>query len=366
MKKRLICALPALLLAASLCACGGARDAAPVSDAPAPAAPEDSAPFVESVAAYDAPEAFPLLSAPFSDAETEAMVNHNAARFALLLDNFYYTRGYYDDGGCALVRYEVIDATLHRRTVLVDDCGADCLSERDGRLYYLGKERMVESVPPDGGDVRTELAEPCRSLQSFDGALLCLKEDGTLLALRGGGPETLLGGCAWAFVSPEGIFYTALSDGRAHLYRPDAHTDVTLTASAAEAPTVIGRTLYYLAREDDGAHLCALDLSDGTLRRMASAVSRAPDFIRLGGGWGVRLYGLDGETQQRTIACEALFDEPLVSSAAEPGRLFICRGLDGDLRTDEILYPDGTPLGTALVLPDGRSYPLYAADNPRN
>lgn len=361
MKKRLCCALLALLMAAPLCACGGAGRRAEEAAAPAEEAPAAA----ETVTAIDEP-AFPLLSAPFSESESEAMVNHNAARFALLVDNFYYTRGYYADGGCALVRYEVIDESLHHRTVLVDDCGADYLTETGGRLYYLNSAHTVESVSTGGGDVREELALRCRSLQPYDGALLALAEDGTLLSLRGGETETLLGGCSWAFASSAGVFYTALSDGRVHLYRPEARTDVTLTAAAAETPTVIGRTLYYLAREGDGGHLCALDLSDGTSRRMASAVSRAPDFIRLGSGWGVRLFGLVGETQQRTAACEALFDEPLVSTTAEPGRLFVCRGLDGDLRTDEILYLDGTPLGTALILPDGRSYPLYAEDNPRN
>ena len=328
-------------------------------------AAEEAPAAAEAVTAIDEP-VFPLLSAPFSERESEAMVNHNAARFALLLENYYYTRGYYADGSCALVRYEVIDESLHHRTVLVEDCGADYLTEAGGRLYYLSREHTVESVSKDGGEKRAELAVRCRSLQPYDGALIALGEDGTLLALRGGETETLLGGCSWAFVSSAGIFYTALSDGRAHLYRPDTQTDVTLTAAAAELPTVIGRTLYYLAREGDGGHLCALDLSDGTSRRMASAVSRAPDFIRLGSGWGVRLFGLVGETQQRTVVCEALFDEPLVSSTAEPGRLFVCRGLDGDLRTDEILYLDGTPLGTALILPDGRSYPLLAEDNPRD
>ena len=361
MKKRLCCALLALLLAAPLCACGGAGRRGEGAASPAEEAPAAA----EAVTMIDEP-VFPLLSAPFSDSESEAMVNHNAARFALLVDNIYYTRGYYADGGCALVRYEVIDATLHRRTVLVDDCGAEYLTEMGGRLYYLGREHTVESISTGGGDAREELALRCRSLQFYDGALLALLEDGSLLALRGGETETLLGGCSWAFASSAGIFYTALSDGRAHLYRPETRTDVTLTAAAAETPTVIGQTLYYLAREGDGGHLCALDLSDGTSRRMASPVSREPDFIRLGSGWGVRLFGLAGETQQRTVACEALCDEPLVSTTAEPGRLFVCRGLDGDLRTDEILYLDGTPLGTALILPDGRSYPLYAEDNPRN
>ena len=362
MKKRLLCALLALLLAVPLCACGGAERETEVA---AVSAAEEAPAAAEAVTAIDEP-VFPLLSAPFSERESEAMVNHNAARFALLVDNFYYTRGYYADGGCALVRYEVIDESLHHRTVLVDDCGADYLTETGGRLYYLNSAHTVESVSTGGGDVREELALRCRSLQLYDGALLALAEDGTLLSLRGGETETLLGGCSWAFASSAGVFYTALSDGRVHLYRPEARTDVTLTAAAAETPTVIGRTLYYLAREGDGGHLCALDLVDGTSRRMASAVSRAPDFIRLGSGWGVRLFGLVGETQQRTAACEALFDEPLVSTTAEPGRLFVCRGLDGDLRTDEILYLDGTPLGTALILPDGRSYPLYAEDNPRN
>ena len=102
MKKRLCCALLALLMAAPLCACGGAGRRGETAASPAEEAPAAA----ETVTAIDEP-AFPLLSAPFSESESEAMVNHNAARFALLVDNFYYTRGYYADGGCALVPLDV-------------------------------------------------------------------------------------------------------------------------------------------------------------------------------------------------------------------------------------------------------------------
>ena len=128
MKKRLCCALLALLMAAPLCACGGAGRRGETAASPAEEAPAAA----ETVTAIDEP-AFPLLSAPFSESESEAMVNHNAARFALLVDNFYYTRGYYADGGCALVRYEVIDESLHPRAGLVDDCGAGYRPGTGGR-----------------------------------------------------------------------------------------------------------------------------------------------------------------------------------------------------------------------------------------
>jgi hypothetical protein len=88
MKKRLCCALLALLLAAPLCACGGAGQRAE-----ADASPAEETPAAEETVTVVKEPVFPLLSAPFSESESEAMVNHNAARFALLLENFYYTRG---------------------------------------------------------------------------------------------------------------------------------------------------------------------------------------------------------------------------------------------------------------------------------
>ena len=78
MKKRLCCALLALLLAAPLCACGGAGRRGEGAASPAEEAPAAA----EAVTMIDEP-VFPLLSAPFSESESEAMVNHNAARFAI-------------------------------------------------------------------------------------------------------------------------------------------------------------------------------------------------------------------------------------------------------------------------------------------
>ena len=354
MRKRVVCALLALLLAAPLCACGRAK-----------AAPETAAPAADAERASEIPAAFPLLSAPFTEEESEAMANHNAARFALLDTDRYFTREYFDDGSCALVRYTIVDAVPRDRTVLAPDCAADYLALLDGRLYFLGDGGRVESMKADGAERRTELDRPCRSLQVFGGALICLGADGTLLSLRGGEEETLLSGCAWAFVSAEGVFYTALSDGRAHLYRPEARTDTALTDAAAESPTVIGRMLYYLAREGDGAYLCALDLFDGESLRLDEPVLPPAEFLPLDGEWSVRLRFVPDGARQMTAPCGALFSSAAFVPAGGAERMR-CRSLDADLRTEELLSPDGAPLGTALILPDGRSYPFYAADNPRD
>ena len=264
----LLCA--ALLL--TLAGCGSPRQ---VNDARAGAPePERTAPQTEQgqtlPPAAEAPEqprsteaSFPLLARVFSDAESEDMANLNARRCALLVVNYYYCRCLYADGSSALVRYEIVDNNLRHRSVLTPDCPADFLSESEGRLYYLNADGAAESVGTDGSGRRVELDAPCLSLQLFNGALYCLLADGTLLALRGGEKEALLAGCARAFVSEQGVFYTAASDGRAHLFDPEALTDVTLTAEAALCPTLIGTTLYYAAEEADGRHLRALDLADG-------------------------------------------------------------------------------------------------------
>ena len=273
MRKRSIALLLCAALLLALAGCGSPRPQTradmrePEQSAPTTGG-EEPAPNTELPPAPRSAEAsFPLLARPFSDAESEAMANHNARRCALLVVNYYYCRCLYSDGSSALVRYEIVDNNLRHRSILTPDCPADFLCESEGRLYYLNADGLPESVGTDGGARRVELDAPCRSLQLLDGALYCLLADGTLLALRGGEKEALLAGCAWAFVSEQGVFYTADSDGRAHLFDPETRTDVTLTAEAALCPTLIGATLFYAADEADGRHLRALELSDGTQRR---------------------------------------------------------------------------------------------------
>lgn len=367
MKKILCGALLAALLLVLLSACGrkaetpvpAAESAEAPSSAQRPPVPSGEIP-VQSAAAV-----FPLLDAPFSDAESEEMVNHNCARFSLVDVDRYYTRGYFDDGSCGLFRYTVVDAVLRDRAVLLFDCGADYLTQKDGRLYFLGEAGRIESILPDGTARRTELDLPCRSLQLCEGTFYCLTEEGTLLALRGGEPEPLLAGCGWAFVSTQGIFYTALADGRVHLYRSGTRTDLVLTAEAAQTPTVIARRLYYLTQESDGLHLLALDLFSGERFRLADPLSQPADFIRLGGGWALRFSAADTPARQLSVPCDTVFDAHAAFTDVSASDLMRCRGLDGDLRTEELLDANGSPVGTALVLPDGRLYASYAAENPR-
>ena len=370
MRKRFIALLLCAALLLALAGCGSPRPQTraevrePEQSAP-PAGGEEPAPNTELPPAPRSAEAsFPLLARPFSDAESEAMANHNARRCALLVVNYYYCRCLYSDGSDALVRYEIVDNNLRHRTVLTPDCPADFLCESEGRLYYLNADGLPESVETDGGARRVELDAPCRSLQLHDGALYCLLAEGTLLALRGGEKEALLAGCAWAFVSEQGVFYTA-ADGRAHLFDPETRTDVTLTAEAALCPTLIGTTLFYAADEADGRHLRALELSDGTQRRMAQAFRGEIEFLRgWDGGWQLRLSGLGGAAGQQTLALAAAFDDaPAVQSAADAYRR-LCRGLGDGLRTDELFSPDGAALGFELVLPGGGAYTSLAADNP--
>ena len=355
----LLCA--ALLL--SLAGCGAARAAAdtraPFAEESAPADGKASAPPISVEAS------FPLLSAPFSDAETEEMANHNARCCARLVENFYYCACLYADGSCALVRYELVDNIPRDRVRLVADCPADYLSESGGRLYYLNAEGVPESVGCDGAGRRAELDEPCRSLQLHGGALYCVTAEGTLLCARGGEKEALLDGCAWAFVSERGIFYTAASDGRAHLFDPAARTDVTLTAEAARTPTVVGTTLFYAADEPDGRHVRALELSDGTRRRMEAAFEGPLELLLdWEEGWQLRLTALGGAAGQQTIPCGAAFESAPPATQLPGGELRRCRGIHDVLRTDQLLSPDGGALGFELSMPGGISTRSLAENNP--
>lgn len=364
MRKRGIALLLCAALLAALAGCGAPRPETdsrmPPAAASESAAPEQALP--EPPRSVEA--SFPLLSSPFSDAGTEAMVNHNARCCALLSGTQYFCRCLYADGSCALVRYEIVDNIPRGRTRLVADCPADYLCESGGRLYYLNGEARPESVSFDGSGRREELDEPCLSLQLFGGALYCLRADGLLLRVDGG-KEALLAGCAWAFVSDRGIFYTAASDGRAHLFDPAARTDVTLTAEAALSPTLVGTTLLYAADEPDGRHLRALELSDGTHRRMEAVFEGLPELLLdWDEGWQLRLTALGGAEGQQLIAVGAAF-EPSPAVRNVPGEeLRRCRGVHDVLHTDELLAPDGSALGFELVMPVGISTRSLAADNP--
>ena len=369
MRKRPIALLLCAALLFTLAGCGRPRSAGAAETAPPDTAQTRAPEPTEGDAALPAPPesvplSFPLLASPFSEAETEEMINHNARRCALIVVNYYYCQCLYADGSRALVRYEIVDSYLRDRTRLVADCPADFLFERDGRLYYLAADGRPESVGVDGADRRVELDAPCLSLQLCGDTLYCLGADGLLLALRGGEREALLAGCSWAFVSQRGIFYTAASDGRVHLFYPGSHTDVTLTSAAAEAPTVIGTTLYYASVEADGRHLCALNLASGAERRTDAAFPAAPDFFRAAGGEFRLRVTLPGGGEQRVVACAAAFDSSASDWKTEESPLRRCRSLQYPLRTDELLASDGGSLGFALILPDGRSYSGLAADNP--
>ena len=307
---------------------------------------------------------FPLISRPFSDAESEAMANHNARRCALMVLNYYYCRCLYADGSTALVRYEIIDNNLRHRTILVSDCPADCLSEENGRLYYLNASDFPESVGTDGTERRTELDAACLSLQLRDGTLYCLVTDGVLLAVREGKQEELLSNCTWAFVSEQGIFYTSSDDGRAYLLDLSSRTAVTLTDEAAQNPIVIGTMLYYSSEEPDGLHLRALDLATGTQQRMNAAFHGKADYFRAWDGrWQLRASSLAGASGQQVLYCTAAFDPSPAVENVTGSQLRRCRGIDDVLHTDELFSPDGSALGFELVLPGGGSYASLAADN---
>ena len=350
-KKRMIAALLSVLLLLPLCACGARRDVEK-------SLPQETGQNEPGVTAAPAPEivsteaSFPLLAAPFSDAQSEAMVNHNCRRCALMVENYFYCGCALSDGSRALVRFEVIDGGLYRPEVLRGGCGADYLTLWDGRLYYLGPGGRPESIALDGSDCRAELNETCLSLQPFGGALYCLLPDGTLLALRGGEREQLPIRCGWAFVSDAGVFYTAAADGRAHLYDPASRTDIVLTAAAAEGLTVIKQMLYFAA---DGA-LCALDLANGELLRSEYPLAAAPEFLwSYDYGWYARLR-IGGETRLAPLG--GLFGNVASFPAAEGSR--VCRAVDGDLRTDELFDASGATVAFALVMPDGRDLRMNA------
>lgn len=350
MKKRILAAILAVLLLVPLCACGAQhkpeRNLPQATEQSEPSAPAAPAPEIVSTEA-----SFPLLAAPFSDAQSEAMVNHNCRRCALMVENYFYCGCALSDGSRALVRFEVIDGGLYRPEVLRRGCGAEYLTLWDGRLYYLGEGERPESIALDGTDCRRELGESCRSLQIFDGALYCLLPDGTLLALRGGEREELPIRCGWAFVSDAGVFYTA-ADGRAHLYAPASRTDIVLTAAAAEGLTVIGQRLYYAA---DGT-LCELDLTSGALLSSDYSLEAAPEFLwSYDYGWYARLR-IGGETRLAPLG--GLFGSVASFPAAEGSR--VCRAVDGDLRTDELFDANGATVAFALVMPDGRDLRMNA------
>ena len=356
-KKSLILILTAL--AVLLAACGRARPREAAETQP-PAAAEQTPPAPAQELPPETESAFPLLLRPFSELESEDMINHNARRCALLAETWYFQTERFSDGSRALVRYAVIDNGLHERSVLVKNCAAEALCAMNGRLYFLGDGAHVESVSLSGGDRRSVWDEPCRNLQLYDGALYVLTQSGALVCLDTG--ETLLEGCSDAFLTEQGIFYTA-ADGRAHLYDRAARTDTTLSAESAEGLTVIGTRLYYVTAEDDGRHLCALDLMSGERFRQNAPFGSVYDIIsERDGGWSLRVFGLYGE-EQLCVPLDGAFAEHVNAERLESGRIYRCRNLDGWLRTDEILSTEGESLGLVFVMPEGGRFTVLAAEN---
>lgn len=361
MKQRLLILFLCAMLVLALAGCGGQAAPRPTPSA-APAAVQESAAPAPTEPPQSAEPAFPLLSAPLSELESEEMINHNALRCALLVENYYFRGELFADGSRALVRYEVIDNGLHKRTILLKDCAAEALCAVNGRLYYLGDGARVESISQSGADRRVETDAPCFNLQLFEGALYALRQDGALVCLDTG--ELLLENCYDAFLTTQGIFYVARPDARAHLFDPAAHTDVTLTAEAAEGLTILGTRLYYTTPGADGRHLCALDLMSGERFSQSAPFTGRADYITdEDGSWEVRLCGLYGE-EQLLVACDGAFAEHVNARRLESGSIARCRGLDGFLRTDELLSPDGESLGFSLVTPEGRAITVLAKDNP--
>ena len=161
MRKRSIALLLCAALLLALAGCGSPRPQTRADmrepEQSAPAGGEEPVPNTELPPAPRSAEAsFPLLARPFSDAESEAMANHNARRCALLVVNYYYCRCLYSDGSSALVRYEIVDNNLRHRSILTPDCPADFLCESEGRLYYLNADGLPESVGTDGGGRRVD------------------------------------------------------------------------------------------------------------------------------------------------------------------------------------------------------------------
>ena len=356
MKKKLLCALLCCaLLLASLTGCGRGGGQTPPEASPSLPSATPSAAQMPAPPAEAPTRAFPLLSAPLGFAESQEMINHNARRCALLIEDAYYLGELFSDGSRALVRYEVIDNRLHHRRVLVRDCAAEALCAWNGQLCFLGADGRVERVNPDGSGHAVFWEEPCDNLQLWNGTLLALTKSGALVDLSGG--EMLLYGCRDAFATSAGIFFVSLSDGRAHLYDSESKTDLTLTGGRAAQLTLIGTRLYYVTDEPDGRRLCALDLMTGEEECRSAPFTGPCDFYPDENGvWQVRLGGRD------VAPLDGVFDASvaLTPSADGPRRL---RALDDPLRTEELLGPDGESLGFAFVLPYGLGQELPASGN---
>ena len=351
--KRIAALLLCLSLLAALCACGGGSGGDGGDDVRGSALPTPSQ--AAPAAREELTLSFPLISAPFSDAETEAMINHNCRSCALMIEDRYYCCRVLPDGGRELGSYQVIDGGLLRYASLVGDCGAEFLCLRGDRLCFLGPGGRPESMLPDGSDRRVELERECLSLQLRGDTLYCLTADGELSALAGGGGTALLSGARWAFVSDAGVFWSSAADGRAHLFDPASGTDLCLTLCPATELTVVGGELFYTAHEDGALRVRALDLIGGG-ERVCSAMTldEAPEYLYDSRtGWALRFTAdSSGGRRQLLAPCGGVFDAQFSALTVEdaPRR---CRWLSVPLRLDELLDGSGGTLGFALVLPDG-------------
>lgn len=347
MFKRCLILILILSAAISLCACGSAEKQRPPITDPA---------VLELLKARPVPA--------FDQNQSEKMACFLYANRALIFDGTLFCFDYDQNYEPVLAAYTLDESFPDNFRILADNCVPQYITMLDGRLYYINSRNgsALESVCPDGSD-RTTLFGFADFLQSAAGKLWFCDENGRFCSVFPDGSAPVIHiaqACAYPFVIGETIIYQNEDDGeRLHLLFRSDGTDVALSSTAAYAPFIIGRDLYYTRKGYGGQDLfrMSLDGMSGTRFATGNIVGAAEPFCT-GEQWGARFLTDEDRIRQWTVPVD--MPDKVSESDTRGWRRFEFTG--GGFTVETLYNPDGRVSCLMLSSPDGQQLRFLAGE----
>lgn len=221
-----------LLIACLLCLCACGKD------------DEPAIPDVEKLGVLEE-RALP----EFTAEDSLRMINLMNSNRALVSDDTLYCLDFDQDYQPLLSAYTIGDGLTDRR-VLAEGCIPECLSEYQGRLYYINAYSgdCIESIGTDGADRLTLRDRAASYLQLEGGAMYYCDMEGRFCRaeLDGSGESLVIDEpCFYPFLIGQAVLYQQGESEKLHLRYLEDGTDVLLTDHAAYAPVIYEDRLYY-------------------------------------------------------------------------------------------------------------------------
>lgn len=252
----------------------------------------------EDEAAIPEPEQLHILEEralpEFTAEDSLRMINLMNSNRALVADDTLYCLDFDQDYQPLLAAYTIGEGLTERR-VLAEGCIPECLSEYQGRLYYINAYSgdRIESISTDGGDRLTLRDSAASYLQLAGGEMYYCDQDGRFCRaeLDGGGESLVIGEpCCYPFLIGQAVLYQQGEGEQLHLRYLEDGTDVLLTDHAAYAPVIYADRLYYS--------------SEGSLRSMGLDGRSPQEYDLPGIEAAAEFFIRDGQLVLRAVADE--------------------------------------------------------------